>query len=171
MKSLLTWLTLFWVGSALGADWHVTQANAVSVYVLCHEGDCPARTVKVLDVPSPVIARETALPTTPIVVPSPISVRFDLASDRLIPAEKTRLKAFLERLPDAARFLVMGSTDQVGHKQFNAALATKRARAVAAFMRANGVQKGSIKVDARCCIEHPPSTNPGARRAVISIIE
>ncbi|MEQ1591445.1 MAG: OmpA family protein [Thiobacillaceae bacterium] len=173
MKRMFTLLALVWAGSSMGADWLVTQPDSVSVYVMCHEGDCPVRTAKVLDLPVPVPmhSRESDSADKPVAVTSSTSVRFTLASARLSQTEKAKLKAFLERHRDAGRFLILGSTDQVGKKRFNETLAYKRGMAVAVFMRANGIPTQNIKVDSRCCIEHPPSTNPGARRAVISIYE
>lgn len=176
MKCMFTLLALVWAGSSMGADWQVTQSDSISAYVMCHEGDCPVRTAKVLDLPVPVPmpARESDNAAKPLAVSSSTSVtsvRFALASARLSQTEKAKLKAFLERHRDAGRFLILGSTDQVGKKRFNETLAYKRGMAVAVFMRANGIPTQNIKVDSRCCIEHPPSTNPGARRAVISINE
>lgn len=173
MKRMFTLLALVWAGSSIGADWLVTQPDSVSAYVMCHEGDCPVRTAKVLDMPVPVSmpVRGSDSAVKPAAVISSISVRFALASTRLSQTEKTKLKSFLDAHPDAGGFLVVGSTDQLGKKRFNETLAFKRGMAVAVFMRANGVQKRNIKVDSRCCIEHPPSTNPSARRAVISINE
>ncbi len=173
MKRMFTLLALVWAGSSMGADWQVTQSDSISAYVMCHEGDCPVRTAKVLDLPVavPMPARVPESAAKPVAVHSSTLVRYALASARLSQTEKAKLKAFLERHRDARRFLILGSTDQVGKKQFNESLAYKRGMAVADFMRANGVPKRNIKVDSRCCIEHPPSTNPGARRAVISINE
>lgn len=173
MKRMFTLLALVWAGSSMGADWQVTQSDSISTYVMCHQGDCPVRTAKVLDlpvaVPIPVKVSDSA--AKPVIVHSSTSVRFALASARLSQTEKAKLKAFLERHRDARRFLILGNTDQVGKKRFNETLAYKRGMVVAAYMHANGVQKQNIKVDSRCCIEHPPSMNPGARRAVISINE
>ena len=173
MKCMFTLLALVWAGSSMGADWQVTQSDSINAYVMCHEGDCPVRTAKVFDLPVPVPmpARKSDSAAKPVAVSSSTSVRFALASARLSQTEKAKLKAFLERHRGARRFLILGSTDQVGKKRFNETLAYKRGIAVAAFMRTNGVQKRNIKVDSRCCIEYPPSTNPSARRAVISINE
>ena len=173
MKRKFTLLALVWAGSSMGSDWQVTQSDSISAYVICHQGDCPVRTAKVLDLPVavPMPARVSDSAAKPVTVHSSTSVRFALASARLSQAEKARLKAFLKRHRDAGRFLVVGSTDQIGKKRFNETLAYKRGIAVAVFMHANGVQKRNIKVDSRCCIDHPPSTNPSARRAVISINE
>jgi len=173
MKCMFTLLALVLAGSSMAADWQVTQSDSISAYVMCHAGDCPVRTAKVFDlpVPVPIPARKSDSAAKPVAVSSSTSVRFALASARLSQTEKAKLKAFLERHRDARRFLILGSTDQVGKKRFNETLAYKRGIAVAVFMRANGVQKRNIKVDSRCCIEHPPSMNPGARRAVISINE
>jgi outer membrane protein OmpA-like peptidoglycan-associated protein len=173
MKRMFTLLALVWAGSSMGADWQVMQSDSISAYVMCHQGDCPVRTAKVLDLPVavPMPARVSDSAAKPLALSSSTSVRFALASARLGQTEKAKLKAFLERHRDARRFLVLGSTDEVGKRQFNELLAYKRGMAVADFMRANGVSKRNIKVDSRCCIEHPPSTNPGARRAVISINE
>ena len=173
MKCMFTLLALVLAGSSMAADWQVTQSDSISAYVMCHAGDCPVRTAKVFDlpVPVPIPARKSDSAAKPVAVSSSTSVRFALASARLSQTEKAKLKAFLERHRDARRFLILGSTDQVGKKRFNETLAYKRGIAVAVFMRANGVQKRNIKVDSRCCIEHPPSTNPGVRRAVISINE
>jgi len=170
---MFTLLALVLAGSSMAADWQVTQSDSISAYVMCHAGDCPVRTAKVFDlpVPVPIPARKSDSAAKPVAVSSSTSVRFALASARLSQTEKAKLKAFLERHRDARRFLILGSTDQVGKKRFNETLAYKRGIAVAVFMRANGVQKRNIKVDSRCCIEHPPSMNPGARRAVISINE
>ncbi|MBZ0068799.1 MAG: OmpA family protein [Thiobacillus sp.] len=173
MKCMFALLALVWAGSSMAADWQVTQSDSISAYVMCHAGDCPVRTAKVLDlaVPVPMPAMESDSAAKPVAVSSSTSVRFALASARLSQTDKAKLKAFLERHRDARRFLILGSTDQVGKKRFNETLAYKRGIAVAVFMHANGVQKRNIKVDSRCCIDHPPSTNPGARRAVISINE
>lgn len=173
MKCMFTLLALVWAGSSMAADWQVTQSDSISAYVMCHAGDCPVRTAKVFDLPVPVPmpARKSDSAAKPVAVSSSTSVRFALASARLSQTEKAKLKAFLERHRDARRFLILASTDQVGKKRFNETLAYKRGIAVAVFMRANGVQKRNIKVDSRCCIEYPPSTNPSARRAVISINE
>lgn len=173
MKCMFTLLALVWAGSSMAADWQVTQSDSISAYVMCHAGDCPVRTAKVFDLPVPVPmpARKSDSAAKPVAVSSSTSVRFALASARLSQTEKAKLKAFLERHRGARRFLILGSTDQVGKKRFNETLAYKRGIAVAVFMHANGVQKRNIKVDSRCCIEHPPGTNPGARRAVISIYE
>jgi outer membrane protein OmpA-like peptidoglycan-associated protein len=173
MKRMFTLLALVWAGSSMGADWQVTQSDSISAYVMCHQGDCPVRTAKVFDLPVavPMPARVSNSAAKPVAMHSSTSVRFALASARLSQAEKAKLKAFLKRHRDVGRFLILGSTDQVGKKRFNETLAYKRGMAVAAYLRANGVQKRNIKVDSRCCIEHPPSTNPGARRAVISINE
>ncbi|MFH1817541.1 MAG: OmpA family protein [Pseudomonadota bacterium] len=170
---MFTLLALVWAGSSMAADWQVTQSDSISAYVMCHAGDCPVRTAKVFDLPVPVPmpARKSDSAAKPVAVSSSTSVRFALASARLSQTEKAKLKAFLERHRGARRFLILGSTDQVGKKRFNETLAYKRGIAVAVFMHANGVQKRNIKVDSRCCIEHPPGTNPGARRAVISIYE
>ena len=171
MKCMFTLLALVWAGSSMGADWQVTQSDSISAYVMCHEGDCPVRTAKVLDLPVPVPmpARESDSAAKPLAVSSSTSVRFALASARLSQTEKAKLKAFLERHRDARRFLILGSTDQVGKKRFNETLATKRGIAAAAFLRANSIPTQNIKVESQCCIEHPPRANPGARRAVISI--
>lgn len=173
MKRMFTLLALFWAGASMGADWQVTQSDSISAYVMCHQGDCPVRTSKVFDLPVavPMPARVSDSAAKPVTMQSSTSVRFALASARLSQAEKAKLHAFLERHRDAGRFLILGSTDQIGKKRFNETLAKKRGMAVAGFMRANGVQKWNIKVDSRCCIEHPPSTNPNARRALISINE
>jgi outer membrane protein OmpA-like peptidoglycan-associated protein len=173
MKHMFTLLALVWASSSMGADWQVTQSDSISAYVMCHENDCPARTAKVLDlhVAVPIPAKVSGSAAKPVAAHSSTSVRFMLASAWLSQTEKAKLKAFLERHRDARRFLILGSTDQVGNKRFNETLAYKRGMAVAVFMHANGVPNRNIKVDSRCCIEHPPSTNPGARRAVISIKE
>lgn len=173
MKRMFTLLALVWAGSSMGAGWQVTQSDSISAYVMCHQGDCPVRTAKVLDlpvaVPMPAMVSDSA--AKPVAMHSSTSVRFALASARLSQAEKAKLKAFLERHRGAKRFLILGSTDQIGKKRFNETLAYKRGMAVASFMRANGIPNRSIKFDSQCCIEHPPGTNPGARRAVISIYE
>lgn len=173
MKHLFTLYAMVWAGSTMAADWQVTQSDSVSVYVMCHEGDCPIRTVKVFDLPfpAPLPIRKPDTAAKPIPLPSSISVSFELASARLSRIEKDKLKAFLELHRDAGHFRILGSTDQVGKRRFNETLAIRRGMAVAAFLRANGVTKANIKVDSRCCIEHPPRINPGARRAVISIDE
>ena len=51
MKRMFTLLALVWAGSSMGADWKVTQSESISAYVMCHQGDCPVRTAKVLDLP------------------------------------------------------------------------------------------------------------------------
>lgn len=173
MKRKFTLLALVWAGSSMAADWQVTQSDSISAYVMCHQGDCPVRTAKVLDLPVavPMPARVSDSAAKPFTMHSSTSVRFALASARLSQAEKAKLKVFLKRHRDVGRFLILGSTDQIGKKRFNETLAYKRGMAVAVFMRANGIPKWNIKVDSRCCIEHPPSTNPDARRAVISTNE
>ncbi|MGA9163765.1 MAG: hypothetical protein WBZ31_04860 [Thiobacillus sp.] len=173
MKRMFTLLAMVWAGSSMAANWQVTQSDSISAYVMCHQGDCPVRTAKVFDLPVavPMPARVSDSAAKPLTVHSSTSVRFALASARLSHAEKASLNAFLKLHRDAGRLLVVGSTDQIGKKRFNETLAYKRGMAVAGFMRANGIPVWNIKVDSRCCIEHPPSTNPGARRAVISINE
>ncbi|MDP1756536.1 MAG: hypothetical protein Q8L38_03690 [Pseudohongiella sp.] len=119
MKCIFTLLALVWAGSSMADDWQVTQSDSVSAYVMCHEGDCPVRTAKVLDlpVPAPLPAKESDSAAKPVAVHSSTSVRFALASARLSQTEKAKLQAFLERHRDARSFLILGSTDQVGKKQ------------------------------------------------------
>jgi outer membrane protein OmpA-like peptidoglycan-associated protein len=121
MKRMFTLLSLVWAGSSMGADWQVTQSDSISAYVMCHQGDCPVRTAKVLDLPVavPMPARVSNSAAKPVAMHSSTSVRFALASARLSQAEKVKLKAFLKRHRDAGRFLILGSTDQVGRKRFN----------------------------------------------------
>ena len=57
MKRMFTLLALVWAGLSMGADWQVTQSDSISAYVMCHQGDCPVRTAKVLDLPVSVARR------------------------------------------------------------------------------------------------------------------
>ena len=169
MRTTLSLVALLMASPVMAEGWDVTQS--VNVYVLCHGAECPARTVKVLDVPEPVLAQaKQADPVkTPIGLAPSVSLHFELASAQIRRHESAKLKAFLQQHPDAKRFLVTGSTDQVGKKRFNQTLAKRRATAVAGLLRSHGIQSAGIGIDSRCCIGYPPSTNPGARRAVISI--
>lgn len=173
MKIALGLLALFMTASAMAEGWEVTQSAQSGVYVLCHEAGCPDRTVKVLDLPEPVAAQngQPVPAAKPSVLPPSTSLHFRLASARIQSHERSQLKAFLLQHPDAKRFLVSGSTDRVGKKRFNQSLAKRRALAAAGLLRNHGIPRANISVDSRCCIGYPPSTNPGARRAVISINE
>lgn len=138
-------------------------------FVLCHLPECAKPTPKVLDVTVQPVARKP-----PVIVPveQSTTVHFRLGSDRLT-------KSALVRIGELARswkaeggsFEVLASTDKLGGHAVNRLLADRRARAVKRALMDAGVPATSISSSARCCIEHPPTTNPNARRAVVRLVQ
>jgi len=83
------------------------------------------------------------------------TVYFDFDSYRLKPEEKKKLTEILPQLKKAevVEIKVSGYTDKIGTKQYNDALALKRAEAVKTFLISQGVSEKKIKVSGqgKCC--------------------
>ena len=64
-----------------------------------------------------------------------------------------------------------GHTDRVGKPAFNRRLALRRAQTVRQALLDLGVPEERIgRVEARCCIEDPPSVHPPARRTNLKLL-
>ena len=100
-----------------------------------------------------------------------MTVLFSLGSAKLDNDSLKVLREAVSGLPATARFTLMGHTDEVGSRKFNEQLARKRAGAVMDALLTLGITRARINsVDSRCCIDHPPSINPLARRADVVIL-
>jgi len=170
MKAIASFIMLASAWPAFADDWEVSQSSGNSSYVFCQGADCPVRTVKLLDMPYP-DTRAPAVATRPHREPLSLTLKFGLASARLSEVNRAMLNKFGKAAGVSVRYVVAGSTDRIGARFFNRSLASKRAHAVAKMLRGMGVPGENIKVESRCCIESPPSVNPGARRVVIRVIE
>jgi hypothetical protein len=62
---------------------------------------------------------------------------------------------------------VTGYTDQLGKSGYNRRLARARADAVYHALLKAGVKRAGISVHSTCCIDHPPTVNPLARKVII----
>jgi outer membrane protein OmpA-like peptidoglycan-associated protein len=154
----------------------ITQPEGEAHYVFC--AACPDRTPKRLALaPAPV-----ALVAPPALVAAPekhaepkptgpITVLFSRGSAKLGNDSLKDLREVVSALPATARFTLIGHTDEVGSRKFNEQLARKRAGAVRDALLTLGISRARINaVGSRCCIDHPPTINPQARRADVVIL-
>jgi outer membrane protein OmpA-like peptidoglycan-associated protein len=163
------------------AAYGVSQDPITREYVFCE--NCPAPTRKVLDLPSQpaskVAATQSPMPATaPVVNPLPpakvriLRIAFGFDSSALSKNAMDAIKEFVVydlAVPGSRSVItITGSTDKVGARRHNKLLALRRARAVRDALVRMNVAKDRIKVVAKCCVDFPPSVNPGARRAVVT---
>jgi outer membrane protein OmpA-like peptidoglycan-associated protein len=140
--------------------------------VFCDQ--CPERTPKQLSLPTPIapiVAR--TVPETPAIKRTQRwALHFSLGSSRLGTASRVMLNEVVSALNahPLLRISIQGHTDLVGAQRFNKRLASGRARAVRDALLALGIPGARIEpLAANCCIEHPPITNPSARRVDVLI--
>ena len=158
-------------GSVMADNFSVMQSPGDATYVLCHT-DCPERTVKMLDLPTPVSkAAAVTIAAQPVREPRVLVLQFGLASSSLGKNNRLKLDRFLSNVGSAARYSVVGSTDRIGGRAFNRLLATNRAKAAMHYLNRLGVPHQKFDIETRCCIDNPPAVNPDARRVVIRVIE
>lgn len=153
--------------SAWAGEWLVTKPVAGGEYVFCKSEDCPERMVKIVDLG--VLSPAMPVAAKPEPVMTELVLQFGMGSARLSLADKSRIAAWGALVPPGSRVVVMGSTDRIGTRGFNRRLADRRAKAVAQALEASGVARGLMRLDAQCCIGHPPSNNPKVRRVTVRV--
>lgn len=144
-----------------------------AVFRLC--ADCPAPTRKALaPVPPPI-----RLPEVPKPKPVPSvreehltrAIQFPLASSRLTAGARQALDSLRPLLLEARSIGLTGHTDRVGKPAFNRRLALRRAQTVRQALLDLGVpEERIVRVEARCCIEDPPTVHPPARRTDLELL-
>lgn len=150
----------------------VAQLHGQIPFMFCDQ--CPERTPKLISLPppaAPVVAR-TIPEAPPIKRTQRWALHFGLGSSRLGKGSLDMLNEILTELnaDPSVRVSIEGHTDLLGSHRFNRRLAKARARAVRDALFDLGVSRERIEqLAADCCIEHPPTTNPGARRVDILI--
>lgn len=76
-------------------------------------------------------------------------INFDLNSADLTPEARSKLGQFAEALKDnrlkSHSFVVEGYTDALGSEAYNTGLSERRARSVAAFLLASGIEPSRLK--------------------------
>ena len=98
-------------------------------------------------------------------------MHFPFASARLTTQARQELDALKALLPEARAITLTGNTDRVGTAAFNQRLAVRRAETVRQALIDMGVPADRIApVEARCCVDDPPRTNPSARRTDLDIL-
>lgn len=149
----------------------VAQRHDQIPFVFCDQ--CPERTQKLVSLPTavPVVAR--AMPEAPPIKRTQRwALHFGLGSSRLGKRSLDMLNEIASALNahPSARVSIEGHTDLLGSPRFNRRLAKARARAVRDALFGLGVSRARIgRLAADCCIEHPPTANPGARRVDILV--
>ena len=150
----------------------VAQLHGQIPFMFCDQ--CPERTPKLIPLPppaAPVVAR--AIPEAPPIKRTQRwALHFGLGSSRIGKSSLDMLKEIVSELnaDPSVRVSIEGHTDLLGSHRFNRRLAKARARAVRDALFDLGVSRARIEQSAaECCIEHPPTTNPGARRVDILI--
>ena len=150
----------------------VEQLHGQIPFMFCDQ--CPERTPKLIPLPppaAPVVAR--AIPEAPPIKRTQRwALHFSLGSSRLGRGSLDMLNEVVSKLnaDPSVRVSIEGHTDLLGSHRFNRRLAKARARAVRDALIDLGVRHARIEqLAADCCIEHPPTTNPGARRVDILI--
>lgn len=150
----------------------VAQLHGQIPFMFCEL--CPERTPKLIPLPppaAPVVAR--AIPEAPPIKRTQRwALHFSLGSSRLGRGSRDMLNEIVSELnaDPSVRVSIEGHTDLLGSHRFNRRLAKARARAVRDALFDLGVSRARIEqLAADCCIEHPPTTNPGARRVDILI--
>ena len=150
----------------------VAQLHNKIPFMFCEQ--CPERTPKLIPLPppaAPVVAR--AIPEAPSVKRTQRwALHFSLGSSRLGKGSLDTLNEIVTELnaDSTVRVSIEGHTDLLGSDRFNRRLAKARARAVRDALIDLGMSRARIEqLAADCCIEHPPTTNPGARRVDILI--
>jgi len=101
---------------------------------------------------------------------SQVAVHFQINSDRLIPAEKMRIRQIMAKKAGAhVEVQVDGYTCRIGTKKYNDSLSMRRAKQVAAYLKSLGVSVSRIEGFGK---EHPlGGTLQKDRRVEIKIIE
>lgn len=162
------------------------HAGAISItqdvtgqYVFCEL--CPSPTKKILDLPEPQPAAlamapdaTSSLPVAPPAsTPSPAraQVLFKLNSAALLPSARRILDALVPQASTVSKIVITGHTDKVGKRAVNERLAAARAASVKAYLIKKGISAERIRTGAGCCIDHPPSWNPPARRVDIEVMQ
>lgn len=150
----------------------VAQLHGQIPFMFCEL--CPERTPKQISLPpsaAPVVAR--TIPEAPTIKRTQRwALHFSLGSSKLGKRSLDLLNEILTALnaDPSVRISIAGHTDLVGSQRFNKRLARARARAVRDALFDLGMSHARIEqLAADCCIEHPPTTNPGARRVDILI--
>jgi outer membrane protein OmpA-like peptidoglycan-associated protein len=144
-----------------------------AVFRLC--SDCPTPTRKVLAAPPPPI-RLTEVPKPKPPLPPrqehiTRAVHFPFASARLTTQARQVLDTLKALLPEARTITLTGNTDRVGTPAFNQRLAVRRAETIRQALLDMGVPADRIApVEARCCVDDPPRTNPSARRTDLELL-
>ncbi len=135
---------------------------------------CPERTPKLISLPppaAPIVAR--AIPEVPTTKhPQRWALHFSLGSSRLGKGSLDTLNEIVTELKadPSVRLSIEGHTDLLGSHRFNKRLAISRARAVRDALFARGVSRTRMaQLAGDCCVDHPPTTNPDARRVDILI--
>lgn len=150
----------------------VAQLHGQTPFKFCDQ--CPERTPKLISLPppaAPVVAR--TIPEAPTIKRTQRwALHFSLGSSRLGKGSRLILNEIVTELNEdpSVRLSLEGHTDLLGSNRFNKRLAKARARAVRDALFDLGVSRARIEqLAADCCIEHPPTSNPGARRVDILI--
>lgn len=150
----------------------VAQLHGQIPFMFCDQ--CPERTPKLIPLPppaAPVVAR--TIPEAPTIKRTQRwALHFSLGSSKLGKGSLDMLNEIVSALnvDPSVRLSIEGHTDLLGSHRFNKRLARARARAVRDALFDLGVSRARIEqLAADCCIEHPPTTNPGARRVDILI--
>lgn len=150
----------------------VAQLHGQIPFMFCDQ--CPERTPKQISLPppaAPVVAR--TIPEAPTIKRTQRwALHFSLGSSKLGKGSLDMLNEIVSALnaDPSVRLSIEGHTDLLGSHRFNKRLARARARAVRDALFDLGVSRARIEqLAADCCIEHPPTTNPGARRVDILI--
>ena len=153
--------------TAWAGEWLVTKPVAGGEYVFCKSGDCLERTVKIVDLG--VLSPAMPVAEKPKPVMTELVLQFGMGSARLSLADKAKIAEWRALVPPGSRIVVMGSTDRIGTRGFNRRLADHRAKTVARALEASGAARGLMRLDAQCCIGHPPSNNPKVRRVTVRV--
>lgn len=148
----------------------VAQLHDQIPFMFCDQ--CPERTPKLIPQPppaAPVVAR--VMPEAPPIKRTQRwALPFGLGSSRLGKRSLDMLNEVVSELntDPSVRVSIEGHTDLLGSHRFNRRLAKARARAVRNALFDLGVSRARIEqLVEDCCIEHPPTANPDARRVDI----
>ncbi len=150
----------------------VAQLHGQIPFMFCDK--CPERTPKQVSLPPPVapIAART-LPDALIAKRSQRwALLFSLGSSRLGKGSRDTLNEIVSELTadPSVRISIEGHTDLLGSHRFNKRLAISRARAVRDALFVRGISRTRMaQLAGDCCVEHPPTMNPDARRVDILI--
>lgn len=149
----------------------VAQLHGQTPFMFCDE--CPEPTPKHLPLPQPAAPALARIPEAPTIKRTQRwALHFSLGSSRLGEGARVMLNEIVTELNDdpSVRLSLTGHTDLVGTLRFNKRLARARTRAVRDALFDLGVSRARIEqLASTCCVEHPPTTNPGARRVDILI--